>query len=102
MLSGLVKLEKRILTVLKSDYKCYFFDRVDFNSQMIAIVGSRGVRKTTFLLQYLKELKSKPEFKSLYFSYDYPLNVDIKLYTLTEEFAKIGGEYLTDFIGTCP
>ena len=95
MLNNIIKLEKRILKGLKTEYKRYFFDRVDFSSQMIAVVGSRGVGKTTFLLQYLKDLKAKyPEYKSLYFSYDYPTNVDIKLYELAEEFAKVGGKYL--------
>jgi len=95
MLSSIVKIEKKILKSLQSEYKRYFFDRVNFDSQMIAIVGSRGVGKTTFLLQYLKELKSTYEpHKSLYFSYDYPTHVDIKLYELAEEFSKIGGEYL--------
>jgi len=90
-----VKLEKRILNAQKSTYKRYFFDRVDFSSQMIAVVGSRGVGKTTFLLQYVKELKSEYEaHKSLYFSYDYPSHVDIKLYELAEEFSKLGGKYL--------
>lgn len=95
MLNNLRKLEKRILKTLNSPYKRYFFERVDFSSQMIAIVGSRGVGKTTFLLQHLKDLKQiYPLHKSLYFSYDYPTNVDIKLYMLAEEFAKVGGEYL--------
>lgn len=95
MLTNLIKLEKRILKELKSTYRRYFFDRIDFSSQMIAIVGSRGVGKTTFLLQYLKELKEQhPAHKSLYFSYDYPTNVDIKLYELVEEFSRVGGEYL--------
>jgi len=95
VLDNIIKLEKRILSSLSSEYKRYFFDRINFNSQMIVIVGSRGVGKTTFLLQYLKELKLKHEsYKSLYFSYDYPTHVDIKLYALVEEFAKIGGKYL--------
>ncbi len=95
MLNNIIKLEKRILKGLKTEYKRYFFDRVDFSSQMIAVVGSRGVGKTTFLLQYLKDLKAEyPVHKSLYFSYDYPTNVDIKLYELAEEFAKVGGKYL--------
>lgn len=95
MLTNLIKLEKRILKELKSTYKRYFFDNIDFSSQMIAIVGSRGVGKTTFLLQYLKDLKELyPAHKSLYFSYDYPTNINIKLYELAEEFAKVGGEYL--------
>ena len=95
MLTNIRKLEKKILKSLNTSYKRYFFKRVDFSSKMIAIVGSRGVGKTTFLLQHLKELKELyPPHKSLYFSYDYPTNIDIKLYELTEEFAKIGGEYL--------
>jgi len=95
MLTNLIKLEKRVLKELKSSYKRYFFNTVDFSSQIIAVVGSRGVGKTTFLLQYLKDLKELyPTYKSLYFSYDYPTNVDIKLYELAEEFAKMGGEYL--------
>ena len=95
MLNSIIKLEKRVLKGLKTSYKRYFFDTVDLSSQMIAIVGSRGVGKTTFLLQYLKDLKAEyPAYKSLYFSYDYPTNVDIKLYELAEEFAKVGGEYL--------
>ena len=95
MIKNIVKLEKKILKGLKTNYKRYLFERVDFSSQMIAVVGSRGVGKTTFLLQYLVDLKEKyPPHKSLYFSYDYPTHVDIKLYELAEEFAKIGGEYL--------
>jgi len=95
MLTNLIKLEKRILKGLKTPYRRYFFDTVDLSSQMIAIVGSRGVGKTTFLLQHLEDLKQEySPHKSLYFSYDYPSNVDIKLYELAEEFAKVGGEYL--------
>ena len=59
------------------------------------VVGSRGVGKTTLLLQHLKSLKETYEtHKSLYFSYDYPTNVDIKLIELAEKFVKVGGEYL--------
>lgn len=95
MLENLRKLEKRIIKESSSEYKRYLHKSIDFSSQMIGIVGSRGVGKTTLLLQYLQELKSTLEgYKSLYFSYDYPTNVDIKLIELAEEFAKIGGEYL--------
>lgn len=95
MLDNLRKLEKRILKEISSEYKRYLHKTIDFNSQMIGIVGARGVGKTTLLLQYTNELKEKFEaYKSLYFSYDYPTNIDIKLIDLAEEFAKIGGEYL--------
>jgi len=95
VLSSIIKLEKKILRSLSSHYRRYFFDRIDFDSKMIAIVGARGVGKTTFLLQHLQDLKNRYEpYKSLYFSYDYPTNVDIKLYELAEEFSKVGGKYL--------
>lgn len=95
MLDGLRKLEKRILKEVSSKYRRYLYKTIDFDSQMIGIVGARGVGKTTLLLQYLQELKENNEsYKSLYFSYDYPTNVAIKLIELVEEFTKIGGEYL--------
>lgn len=95
MLENIRKLEKRILNELTSSYKRYLYDVIDFSSQMIGIVGARGVGKTTLLLQYLRELKEKNEpYKSLYFSYDYPTNIDIKLIELAEEFVKIGGTHL--------
>ena len=95
MLEEIKKLEKRILKEIPSSYKRYLYKKIDFNSQMIGIVGARGVGKTTLLLQYTKELKQNyPKYKSLYFSYDYPTNIDIKLFELAEEFSKIGGEFL--------
>ncbi len=95
MLTNIRRIEKRLLNNLSLDYKRYFFRSVDFNARLIGIVGSRGVGKTTFLLQYLKDLKTEYEpKKSIYFSYDHPMNVDINLYDFAEEFAKIGGVYL--------
>jgi predicted AAA+ superfamily ATPase len=95
MLEEIRKLEKRILKEIPSEYKRYLYNQIDFNSQMIGIVGSRGVGKTTLLLQYTKKLKQEyPTYKSLYFSYDYPSMLEIKLFELVDEFTKIGGEYL--------
>lgn len=84
-----------MLKEVSSNYKRYLYNEIDFHSQMIGIVGARGVGKTTILLQYTNELKEKVEpHKSLYFSYDYFASIDIGLFKLAEEFAKIGGEYL--------
>ena len=95
MLDNIRKLEKRILKEIPSQYKRYLHNVVDFDSAMIGIVGARGVGKTTLLLQYIQELKDRYEpYKSLYFSYDYPTNINIKLIDLAEEFTKVGGEYL--------
>jgi len=88
-------LEKRLLNDLIITHKRYLFEEINFDAQMIAIMGSRGVGKTTLLLQYLKYLKEiHPTHKSLYMSYDHPSNIDVNLYKLAEEFASLGGEYL--------
>ena len=85
MLDSIRKLEKRILKEIPSEYKRYLFKEIDFSSQMIGIVGARGVGKTTLLLQHTDILKQKIEpYKSLYFSYDYPTNLDVKLFELAE------------------
>ncbi len=95
MLDNLRKIEKRLLNDLDITYKRYLFDEINFESQMIAIVGSRGVGKTIFLLQHLQALKERyASHKSLYLSYDHPSNIDINLFEFAEEFAAVGGEYL--------
>jgi len=95
MLDGLRKLEKKIASGLTVIHRRYLFEEIDFSAQMIALMGSRGVGKTTFLLQYLQDLKKEhAPHKSLYFSYDHPSNIDIKLYELVEEFTSMGGEFL--------
>jgi len=53
MLDNIRKLEKRILKEVSTEYKRYLYKTIDFSSQMIGIVGSRGVGKTTLLLQYI-------------------------------------------------
>ena len=95
MFDNLKILEKRLLNDLTITHRRYLFDEINFDAQMIAIMGSRGVGKTTLLIQYLKDLKDLyPSHKSLYMSYDHPSNVDINLYKLAEEFASLGGKYL--------
>ncbi len=59
MLDNIIKLEKRILKELQSNYKRYLYHKIDFSSQMIGIVGARGVCKTTLLLLYTNLLKKE-------------------------------------------
>ena len=78
---------------LNIDYKRYFFNEVDFNNKLIGIIGDRGIGKTTFLLQYLKELNLPLEQK-LYVSAEFLLLGSVQLYELANEFEKIGGKVL--------
>jgi len=95
MLEKLYLTEKLLLNNLKTDFKRYLFDSVDFSVQMQAIIGARGVGKTTLLLQKLQELKRQaPHKHSLYFSFDLPFVSTIDLFEFAGEFQKLGGRYL--------
>ena len=90
-LSILKNYQNNYLEMLKFDYKRYIFDIIDFNQRLIGIIGARGVGKTTFLLQYLKE-NELPLSKKLYFSAD-AIELD-SLFDIAYEFYKNGGKLL--------
>jgi len=83
----------KVLSKLDKSYKRYIFKKVDFNEKLIGIIGARGVGKTTFLLQYLKESPINLN-KKLYINAEFLEFSFLKLYDLAEEFEKTGGELL--------
>jgi len=74
-------------------FKRHLHSSLDMDDKLIGILGSRGVGKTTFILQYLKELDVALE-KKLYFSVDHFYALNYSLYEIAEEFSKVGGEVL--------
>ena len=81
----------RILKLIDTDYQRYFSEVIDFDNKIIGIAGARGVGKTTFLLQYLRQFDFE---KTLYFSADSIYSSDRTLYEIAEEFSQYGGEIL--------
>lgn len=95
MLTSIRKIEKRVLKNDNSKYKRYLLETIDFTAPIVGIIGARGVGKSTLLIQYANLLKKIYEpYKSLYFSYDYAVNIDVKLFDLAGELSKVGTEYL--------
>lgn len=70
-----------------------FASSIDWSNRLIGIKGSRGVGKTTLLLQYIKK-NFKPDNKVLYVSLDHFWFAENKLYNLADSFYKRGGELL--------
>ncbi|MFA5298901.1 MAG: AAA family ATPase [Lutibacter sp.] len=70
-----------------------FFNTIDWNNRFIGIIGSRGVGKTTLILQYIK-LNFKPNSTVLYISLDSLYFLENKLYDVAADFYKKGGEFL--------
>ena len=81
------------LTTVNVDFKRYLYSEINWNNRLIAIVGARGVGKTTLLLQRIKEQHSNLN-EVLYISLD---NLYFGKYILSDfvdDFVKLGGKCL--------
>ena len=90
------KLIQRFITRLRNvpvEFKRYLYHTINWEDKLIAIKGSRGVGKTTLLLQYIKE-NHKIDQTVLYASLDDIYFQANSLVDLAEEFYQNGGKYL--------
>ncbi len=92
-MENIQKLFFNLLQNFDIQYKRYFFQKVDFSEKLIGIIGDRGIGKTTFLLQYLKELDLNLQQK-LYINAEYIIISNINLFELAQEFYASGGKAL--------
>lgn len=67
--------------------------QIDWSNRLIGIKGSRGVGKTTLVLQYIKK-NYKPGNEVLYVSLDHIYFSGNLLYELADDFYKKGGKLL--------
>ena len=81
-----------LLKETNTDFLRYLHNIIPWNDRMIAIVGSRGVGKTTMLLQHIK--LHLPIDKTLYISADDLYFSDHSLFDLARQFHQLGGEHL--------
>lgn len=69
-------------------------ERINWNARLIGVKGSRGVGKTTLLLQYIKLELQHVVGQVLFVSLDNIWFSENKLVTLVDDFVKRGGRYL--------
>lgn len=70
-----------------------YINTIDWSNRFIGIKGSRGVGKTTLILQYIR-LNFKPDYTVLYVSLDNLYFLEHNLYDVAYDFYKKGGEFL--------
>ncbi len=87
------KKQLRLLQAVPEDFiRERYLKRIDCEERLIGVLGTRGVGKTTLMLQYLKRSWEKEE--SLYISADDIMLRDKGLFTMASEFSKLGGRVL--------
>ena len=92
--NDIVELSHRALSRKVSKYERFLLEELlDIKSKIIGVYGSRGVGKTTLLLQLAKKLDYKDD-EILYISCDYPIFSDLSLFELADYFYKYGGKCL--------
>lgn len=70
----------------------YLYDKIDWSQRLVAVVGTRGVGKTTLLLQRIKLAHSLED--SLYISADHFYFTENRIYDLATTFVQNGGKNL--------
>ncbi len=88
-------LSQRLLLLLDRDFKRYFIETHALDSQLILLLGARGVGKTTTLIQHMRRYCSDVfSRKILYVQADHVANQATSLYKIAEVFESHGGELL--------
>jgi len=85
--------QSQLLNQISLEKKRYLYDEIDWSLKSIAILGQRGLGKTTMMLQYIKEHYPQSD-KALYISLDNPYFQSISLVEFAQAFHAHGGEVL--------
>lgn len=72
--------------------ECAF--KINWDSQLVAIRGPKGVGKSTIIRQYIKQHYAPNDQSALYCSLDANYFVDHSILDLVEQFYRIGGKHL--------
>lgn len=88
----LYELYVKKLKTVSTDFVRYLYDQINWDSQLIVIMGARGVGKTTMVLQRILMTGAKKE--SLYISADNTFFAGNTLYDIATKFSQEGGKVL--------
>ena len=89
MLDALKDRQRKLMANAQSiRYTRQEYDFINSSERLIALIGSRGVGKTTLLLQYLQQFSID---EALYFTADDISIANFGIVAIVEEFYALGG-----------
>jgi predicted AAA+ superfamily ATPase len=92
-MESLFEVSNSLLNRVNTDFQRSMLTRIDWSMPLIEIRGSRGVGKTTLMLQRAKQLQKSGE-KVIYVTLDSPQFYNLSLYEFADSYSKMGGTYL--------
>lgn len=92
LLESIRKISYHRLGIALPEYRRFLYENIQAStSKIVGIYGSRGVGKTTLILQVLQSFNYTAE-EVLYLSCDHPIFADVSLYAFVEYFYERGGK----------
>lgn len=88
----LFEYSNKLIKEADTSFLRYMYDKINWQSRMIGLIGPRGVGKTTLVLQYIKQNLNPTE--TLYVTAEDFYFVDNRITELVDTFVKYGGKYL--------
>ena len=92
MMDTLYRSYRMLLSNISTEFIRYLHDEIEWSSRLIAILGPRGVGKTTMLLQHIKLYDNIDE--TLFVTADDLYFAEHKLIDLAMDFYQHGGKKL--------
>lgn len=83
-----------IIDAVELGFKRYLFNQINWGTRLVEILGSRGVGKTTLMLQKAKILNTEKANQAVYISLDDKLMYNNSIVDVAEELVKYGVQYL--------
>lgn len=95
-MKAIAKISQQYINRLNREYVRDFLKENPFRTPMTVLLGSRGVGKTTLIIQYIcSQYKSKEnKKKALYLPADHMVVEGRSLYEIANDFQSIGGELI--------
>ncbi len=92
--NNILNLSRRRIREINTDIKRFLYYKIDWNDRLISISGSRGVGKTTLILQHIKEAFTENSDEALYVSLDNIWFESHSLIELVDVHYKNGGTHV--------
>ena len=91
-MQGLLLKSQKKISKVSTKFVRYLYKDINITNKLSSILGARGTGKTTLLLQLAKRINSDKQI--LYVALDDLFFSNNTLYSLAEDFYKLGGEFL--------